>query len=109
LSDIGLSNKKQVNLRERTDALMRLKRAPSQETIFNYLLETGKVLAVREIAAELNLTDKAAERAVAKLLEKGLIQRSTFREGTYVCDSRPILLTMLRILTTLYEDYEERS
>lgn len=65
-------------------------------------------MTVREIAAELDLTDKSAERAVAKLLEKGLIQRSTFREGTYACESRAILVSLLRVVTTLFEEYEER-
>jgi predicted transcriptional regulator len=95
-------------IRERTDALLRLKRAPSQETIFYYLLETGKTMTVKEIASELDLTAKSAERAVAKLLEKGLIQRSTFREGTYVADSKIIVVSLLRTVIELYEDLETR-
>ena len=95
-------------IRERTDALLRLKRAPSQELIFYYLLETGKTMTVKEIASELDLTDKSAERAVAKLLEKGLIQRSTFREGTYVSDSKTIVVSLLRTVIELYEDLESR-
>jgi predicted DNA-binding transcriptional regulator len=108
MSDIDLSDKKLGELRERTEALMKLKRAPSQESVFHHLLETGRTMTVREIAAELDLTDKAAERAVAKLVDKGLVQRSTFREGTYVCDSRLIVMSLLRIVTTLFEEYEER-
>ena len=103
-----MSDKKLGELRERTEALFKLKRAPSQEIVFHHLLETGRTMTVREIAAELDLTDKSAERAVAKLLEKGLIQRSTFREGTYTCDSRLIVMSLLRVVTDLYEDYEER-
>jgi predicted transcriptional regulator len=95
-------------IRERTDALLRLKRAPSQETIFYYLLETGKTMTVKEIASELDLTAKSAERAVAKLLDKGLIQRSTFREGTYVADSKIIVVSLLRTVIELYEDLESR-
>ncbi len=95
-------------IRERTDALLRLKRAPSQELIFYYLLETGKTMTVKEIASELELTAKSAERAVAKLLEKGLIQRSTFREGTYVCDSKVIVVSLMRTIIELYEDLESR-
>lgn len=95
-------------IRERTDALLRLKRAPSQETIFYYLLETGKTMTVKEIASELDLTAKSAERAVAKLLDKGLIQRSTFREGTYVADSKVIVVSLLRTIIELYEDLESR-
>ncbi len=95
-------------IRERTDALLRLKRAPSQEMIFYYLLETGKTITVKEIASELELTPKSAERAVSKLVEKGLLQRSTFREGTYVCDSKVIVVSLMRTLIELYEDLESR-
>ena len=95
-------------IRERTEALLRLKRAPSQETIFYYILETGKTMTVKEVASELDLTAKSAERAVAKLLEKGLLQRSTFREGTYVCDSKMIVVSLLRTVIELYEDLENR-
>ncbi|MBE0633090.1 MarR family transcriptional regulator, partial [Candidatus Bathyarchaeota archaeon] len=98
-----MSDKKLGEVRERTEALFKLKRAPSQETVFHHLLETGRTMTVREIAAELDLTDKSAERAVAKLLEKGLIQRSTFREGTYTCDSKAIIVSLLRVVTTLFE------
>jgi predicted DNA-binding transcriptional regulator len=104
-----LSNKKRKSIRERTEALLKLKRAPSQENIFLFLLETGRTMTVREIAAELDFTDKAAERAVAKLLEKGLVQRSTFREGTYTCDSRAIIVYLLRVVTELFDDYETRK
>jgi predicted transcriptional regulator len=103
-----LSVKKERNVRERTEALFKLKRAPSQENVFLYLLETGRIMTVREIAAELGLTDKAAERAIAKLVDKGLIQRSTFREGTYTCDSRAITVSLLRVVTELFDYYEER-
>lgn len=103
-----LSVKKPGRVRERTEALFKLKRAPSQENVFLYLLETGKIMTVREIAAELGLTDKAAERAVAKLVNKGLVQRSTFREGTYTCDARAITVSLLRVVTELFDDYEER-
>ena len=95
-------------IRERTEALLKLKRAPSQETIFYYILETGKTMTVKEVASELDLTAKSAERAVAKLLEKGLLQRSTFREGTYVCDSEMIVVSLLRTVIELYEDLENR-
>ena len=103
-----MSIKKPGLIRERTVALLRLKRAPSQETIFYYLLETGKIMSVKEIASELDLTAKSAERAVAKLLDKGLIQRSTFREGTYIADSKIIVVSLLRTVTELYDDLESR-
>jgi len=96
-------------LKEITDNLLSLHRAPSQSTVFYYLLETGKTVTVKELAGELDLTHKATERAVAKLLDKGLIQRNMFREGTYVCDSRKILLSLLTVTTELYQDYEERT
>ena len=103
-----MSIKTPGRIRERTDALLRLKRAPSQEAIFYYMLETGKTMTVKEVASELGLTDKSAERAVAKLLEKGLLRRSTFREGTYVCDSKMIVVSLLRTVIELYEDLENR-
>lgn len=103
-----MSNKKPGSIRERTDAILRLKRAPSQELIFYYLLETGKTMTVKEIASELDLTAKSAERAVAKLVDKGLLQRSTFREGTYVCDIKTIMVSLLRTVIELYEDLESR-
>ncbi len=103
-----MSIKTPGRIRERTDAILRLKRAPSQEMIFYYLLETGKTITVKEVASELDLTAKSAERAVAKLLEKGLLQRSTFREGTYVCDSKTIVVSLLRTVIDLYEDLESR-
>jgi len=53
-----LSIKTPGRIRERTDALLRLKRAPSQETIFYYMLETGKTMTVKEVASELDLTSK---------------------------------------------------
>ena len=95
-------------IRERTEALLRLKRAPSQEIIFYHMLETGKMKTVKEVASELDLTAKSAERAVAKLIEKGLLQRSTFREGTYSCDSKMIVASLLRTVIELYEDLENR-
>lgn len=103
-----MSIKTPGKIRERTEALLRLKRAPSQETIFYYILETGKAMTVKEVAFELALTAKSAERAVAKLFEKGLLQRSTFREGTYVCDSKMIVVSLLRTVIELYEDLENR-
>jgi len=103
-----LTDKRVGDLRERTAALFTLRRAPSQASIFQHLLETGRSLTVKELASELGLTEKAAERAVAKLLEKGLVQRSTFREGSYICDVRLVVSSMLRVLTDLYEDYESR-
>ncbi len=106
--DIDLSEKRLGELRKRTDALMMLKRAPSQETVFHYLLETGRSMSVREIGSELSLTDKAVERATAKLVDKGLVQRSTFREGAYEVDANLIIMSLLRVVTELYEDYEDR-
>jgi len=103
-----LSIKTPGRIRERTDALLRLKRAPSQETIFYYMLETGKTMTVKEVASELNIKAKSAKNAVARLLNKGLLQRSTFREGTYTCDSRMIVVSLLRTVIELYEDLENR-
>lgn len=91
-------------LRERGLALLRLRRAPSQFTIFYHLLRSGRAMTIRELAGELGLTAKAAERAVAKLLEKGLIQRIPFRNGAYACDHKQILLSLLQLVSDLYEE-----
>ncbi len=104
-----MSDGRMAQLKELTDNLLNLQRAPSQSTAFYYLLETGKTMTVKELAGELALTPKATERAVAKLLDKGLVQRNVFREGTYMCDSRKILLSLLMVTTELYQDYEKRT
>jgi predicted transcriptional regulator len=96
-------------LKELTDSLLNLHRAPSQLMVFYHLLETGKTMTVRELSGELDLTPKATERAVAKLLDKRLIQRNVFRERTYMCDSRKILLSLLMVTAELYHDYEKRN
>ena len=104
-----MSEEQLGQIKELTDNLLNLERAPSQSTVLQHLLETGKSMTVKELAGELSLTPKATERAVAKLLDKGLIQRNVFREGTYMCDSRKILLILLRVTTELYRDYEKRA
>ena len=66
-------------------------------------------MTVRAIARELELTPKATERAVSKLVEKGLIQKSTFQGGSYHCDSKQILLSMLITNLELVEDFKKRK
>jgi predicted DNA-binding transcriptional regulator len=90
-------------LKERSEALLRLRRAPSQFIVFSHLLRSGRAMTIRELAAELGLTAKAAERAVAKLLEKGLIQRTPFRNGAYACDHKQVLLSLFQLVSDLYE------
>ena len=104
-----MSEEQLGQLKELTDHLLNLQRAPSQSTVLHHLLETGKSMTVKELAGELDLTPKATERAVAKLLGKGLIQRNVFREGAYICDSRKILLILLMVTTELYKDYEKKT
>lgn len=104
-----MSEEQLGQLKELTDSLLNLQRAPSQLMIFYHFLETGKTMTVKELSGELDLTPKATERAVAKLLEKGLIQRNKFRERTYMCDSRKILLSLLTVTAELYRDYEKRT
>lgn len=96
-----------VNLRK--EALLNLKKAPSQFSVLFHLLNTGKPLTVREISKDLNLTPKAAERAVAKLLEKKLIQRNLFKEGAYACDSKQILLALFVTIGDIQERLENQS
>ena len=104
-----MSEEKLRGTREKMDAVQNLKRAPSQNMIFYHLLGTGKTMTVREISIELSLTPKATERAVAKLLEKGLIQRAPFRQRSYTCDSKEILLGLLLTLNDLQDRLEKRG
>ena len=104
-----MSEEKLRGTREKMDTVQNLKRAPSQNMIFYHLLGTGKTMTVREISIELSLTPKATERAVAKLLEKGLIQRAPFRQRSYTCDSKEILLGLLLTLNDLQDRLEKRG
>ncbi len=104
-----MSDKQLSELRERTDILLKLRKAPSQFQVLFHLLGTGRTLTVKELSTELSLTPKATERAVAKLLEKNLIQRSSFKDGGYNCDTKGIVLSLLVTVSDLYEDYERRN
>ena len=64
-------------------------------------------MTVKEISTELNLTPKAMERAVAKLIEKNLIQRSQFKDGGYTCDSKQVILSLLVAVSEMYEHYDK--
>jgi predicted transcriptional regulator len=101
-----LSEKQLGELRDRTDTLLKLRKAPSQFQIVFYLLGTARTMSVKELSTELSLTPKATERAVAKLLEKNLIQRSPFKDGGYTCDAKQIVLSLLVTVSDFYEDYE---
>lgn len=102
-----MSEEKVAELRGKMDALLALRKAPSQFMVFINLLGTGRAMTVREIATEIGLTPKATERAVAKLLEKDLIQRSPFRDGSYTCDSREVLLGLMLETMDLREKLAE--
>lgn len=95
-------------LRRRMGDLLKIGRAPSQSKILFHLIGTGRAMTIKEISGEIDLTAKATERAVAKLLEKGLIQRAPFRDGAYACDSKQVLLGMIVVISDLYEDLERR-
>lgn len=98
-----MSDEQVKELREKMEALQNLMRAPSQFQILFRLLGTGRTMTVREISTEIGMTPKATERAVAKLLEKGLIQKAPFREGSYACDSKEILLGLLMVTLDMQE------
>jgi predicted transcriptional regulator len=104
-----MSEEQVKELRKKMDTIKNLNRAPSQNTIFFHLLGTGRTMTVKEIASELGLTPKATERAVAKLLEKGLIQRAPFKQRSYICDSKEILLGLLLTLTDLQKRLGKRE
>lgn len=104
-----MSEQSVKELKEKMEALLKLRRAPSQFTILFHLLGTGRAMTIREISSEVELTAKATERAVAKLLEKSLIQRTPFRDGAYTCDSKQVLLGLLLVTGDLYQRLEERG
>jgi predicted transcriptional regulator len=104
-----MSEEKVKDLREKMDAIQGLERAPSQNMVFFHLLGTGRTMTVREISGELDLSLKATERAVAKLLDKGLIQRAPFRQRSYTCDSKEIILGLLVNLSELQKRLEKRG
>jgi len=95
--------------RSRTEELLTLQKAPSQFSILFHLLGIGRTMTIREISNELGLTPKATERAMAKLLEKGLIQRTPFREGAYACDSKQILLSLFLAIVNMKENLETKE
>ena len=96
-------------LSEKMDAMMGLSKAPSQYQVFLHLLGTGRSMAVKELSGELGLSSKATERAVAKLVEKDLVQRASFRQRSYSCDSREILLAMLLRFSELEDRLSRRG
>jgi len=101
-----MSEKQLYELRDRTETLLKLRKAPSQFQVLYHLLGTGRTMSVKDLSTELNLTPKATERAVSKLLEKSLIQRATFKDGSYCCDAKQIVLSLLVTVSDMYEDYE---
>lgn len=104
-----MSEQQVKDLVERMDKIRDLTKAPSQYRVFLHLLGSGRAMTVSELASELDMTSKAAERAVAKLLEKGLIQRSPFRQQSYTCDSKEIILGMLMTIVDLQDRLEKQG
>jgi predicted transcriptional regulator len=104
-----MSEKQVIDLKNKTDTLLKLRKAPSQFQILYHLINTGRIMSVKEISTELNLTPKATERAVAKLIEKNQIQRNPFKDSSYCCDTKQIILSLLLTVSDLYEDYEKRN
>ena len=96
-------------LRSMMDEIATLSKAPSLMQIFYHLLGTGRSMSVKELSTELSLTPKATERAVAKLVDKDLIQRSSFRQRSYTCDSKEILLGLLVNLTDLKDRLDRKG
>jgi len=104
-----MSEEKIKSLANKMQAIRGLKRAPSQYQIFLFILSTGRTITVRELSSELGTTPKATERAVAKLLSKGLIQRATFRAQSYACDSKDIMLSMLLTINDLQNRLDKKG
>ena len=107
--DEGMSEQQVKELVEKMGTIRNLPKAPSQYQVFLHLLGSGRTMTVRELSSELGMTPKATERAVAKLLEKDLIQRSPFRQRSYTCDSKEILLGMLTTIVDLQDRLEKRG
>lgn len=89
--------------------LLTLERAPSQFNVFYHLLLTGKTMTVKELASEIGTTEKSMERAISKLSKKGLVERSTFRDGGYTVDSKKLLGTLLRSVSELQRENIEKK
>jgi predicted transcriptional regulator len=104
-----MSDEKLGTLNKKMEAILGLGKAPSQNIVFFHLLGTGKTMTVGEISGEVGLTSKATERAVAKLLEKGLIQRAPFRARSYSCDSKEIIMGLLVAVQNLRERLDRRG
>jgi predicted transcriptional regulator len=96
-------------MNERMETIQKLDKAPSQHKIFFHLLGTGRTMTVKEISGELGMTPKATERAVAKLVEKDLIQKASFRQAAYSCDSKQIILGLLLTVTELRKKLGKRG
>ncbi|MFP3951604.1 MAG: hypothetical protein ACLFVP_05650 [Candidatus Bathyarchaeia archaeon] len=104
-----MSKEQLERVSEYTENLLSLHRAPSQFRIFFQLLSTGRTMTVKEMAEENKLTEKATERATAKLLDRGLVERSMFREGGYTVNIRRVMISMYMTILELYSDYRERE
>lgn len=104
-----MSEQQLGEMREKMETILGLQRAPSQFMVFYHLLGTGKTMTVKEISDELVLTPKATERAVAKLLEKNIIQKSTFRDGGYNVDSKGVTLMLLVTSMELYQEHKKKQ
>lgn len=104
-----MSDEKIKSLTDKMDAIRSLNRAPSQFQIFLFMFSSGRTMTVRELSSELGNTTKATERAVAKLLSKGLLQRATFRAQSYVCDVKDIMLSMLITINDLQNRLDKKG
>lgn len=102
-----MSEEKISKYNEKMENLLSLGRAPSQFSVFLFLLESGRIMTVREVSEHLALTTKATERAIAKLVDKGLVMRSTFREASYKVDSNELMVSFLLAITELYDMYQK--
>lgn len=90
-----MSEKLLKDLQETKQHLLTLYRSPSQFNILLHIINAGRPLKVKEITKEFKMTDKAVERALAKLYAKGLVRRNPLRRGTYSCDLRRLISCIL--------------
>lgn len=96
-------------LQEMRQHLLTLHRSPSQFKILLHLISVGRSLRAKEIMNDLKMTNKAVQRALAKLHKKALIRRSSFRRGAYYCDLRHFILCITLACSDLYAQYLQRK
>lgn len=96
-------------LQEMKQHLLTLHKSPSQFKVLLHLISAGRSLRANEIMNDLKMTNKAVQRALAKLYGKNLVRRSSFRRGAYYCDLRYLILCILLACSDLHVQYLQQE